>query len=201
MATRRCHIGCARRVCRARPARRCRAARPRCSSGSGCAAGRSRCAFRRRCCAPAPGLPHPAGHSCVLQGSCSARYSAMARVSHTAKSPSDQHRHLAGRADARPAFCESWSPHQTSQSAPSTSSNGMPACVSSTQGRIDQDGVILVADVELCAWRGLGVRWTGCWCVAWTVGRDSGQLGAASAMSPSRGPTVPSRALSDWAGR
>ena len=85
---------------------------------------------RARCCASR-------GHSACC-GKRSARYSAMASVSHTAKSPSVSTGTLPAGAMPPRRRLKSESPENESKRS-CTSSNAMPACLSSTQGRMDQD--------------------------------------------------------------
>ena len=78
-----------------------------------------------------------AGQSC-LSGNFSARYSAIASVSHTARSASTSAGTLPTGLTGSMIFLKSESGANESKRA-MTSSKGMPACVSKTQGRMDQD--------------------------------------------------------------
>ena len=77
------------------------------------------------------------GHS-ALSGNCSATYSAIASVSHTTRSPSTSTGTLPVGDSASHRGLEGESASKASKRT-MTSSNGMPAWFSSTQGRIDQD--------------------------------------------------------------
>ena len=78
-----------------------------------------------------------AGHSC-LSGQVSATYSAMASVSHTTRSPSTSTGTLAVGLTAPMVRLNSDCASKLSKRT-RTSSNAMPACLSSTQGRMDQE--------------------------------------------------------------
>lgn len=78
-----------------------------------------------------------AGHS-ALSGCLSATYSAMARVSHTARSPSTSTGTLPVGVTAW-IFCLNCEPSSKLSKRSGTSSNAMPAWRSSTQGRMDQE--------------------------------------------------------------
>ncbi|MCY1377954.1 hypothetical protein D9M69_655540 [compost metagenome] len=77
------------------------------------------------------------GHSCLL-GKCSARYSAIASVSQMAKPSSTSTGTLPMGLTVRSSFLKT---EFTSKESKRTifSSNGMPACFMSTQGRMDHD--------------------------------------------------------------
>ena len=78
-----------------------------------------------------------AGQSC-FSGNCSARYSAIASVSQMTRSPSVSTGTLP--AGLRPLMaCLNWELASKESKRTRTSSNGMPAWRSSTQGRMDQD--------------------------------------------------------------
>ncbi|MCY1503015.1 hypothetical protein D9M68_371270 [compost metagenome] len=79
----------------------------------------------------------PWGHSC-FSGKRSARYSAMASVSQTARSPSTSTGTLATGLMA-PITCLNCEVASNESKRTITSSKGMPACVMSTQGRMDHD--------------------------------------------------------------
>ena len=71
-------------------------------------------------------------------GNFSARYSAMARVSHTTNpSSTSTGTRPVGVTDRRLCLKVDCGSKESKRTL--TSSNGMPACLSSTQGRIDQD--------------------------------------------------------------
>ena len=72
-------------------------------------------------------------------GNVSARYSAMASVSQTAKPSSTSTGTRPAGVSARSVGLERASRRRTQSKRSITSSNAMPACFISTQGRIDQD--------------------------------------------------------------
>ena len=77
------------------------------------------------------------GHS-ALSGKRSATYSAMARVSHTASSPSSSTGTVPLGFSALTVALKAESQSKESKRT-ITSSNGMPACLSSTHGRMDHE--------------------------------------------------------------
>ncbi len=77
------------------------------------------------------------GQSC-FSGKVSARYSAIASVSHTTRSPSTSTGTFATGLRAPMVFLNCDLASKESKRT-ITSSNGMPACFMSTQGRMDQD--------------------------------------------------------------
>ena len=79
-----------------------------------------------------------AGQSC-FSGNCSARVSAIASVSQTAKPSSSTSTGTLPTGFCAPTACLKAEPASKESNRTMTSSNGMPACVSSTQGRMDQD--------------------------------------------------------------